>query len=262
MESLLQSAHGFQGRTTLPPHRRRAAQLGGRLPGRDPDAPPVPARAGSRRLGQACVFWLSAAPVHARFHVTQTDPGTSASPRLSSRPCPLRVQSRVRERAPSWGVGGGTARGPGAPRADPHPPCALLLPLPRSPRKRRWRRHGGADGSGESHRDGLPQGTRVRQPPKPWPAEIADLSGLSPSLASGSMPQPDQHHGSRALFTVFLPPGRRLWPSQGTRASRLQWTGERSDRVAGAWGTAGRGSVSGNLFPDIPCQADGARRRP
>lgn len=167
----------------------------------------------------------------------------------------------MRER-PAGASGAGLRADRRHPALTPTPPAPSFSPSPRSPQKRRWRRHGGADGSGESHRDGLPQGTRVRQPPKPWPAGIADLSGLSPSLASGSTPQPDQHHGSRALFTVFLPPGRRLWPSQGTRASRLQWTGERSDRVAGAWGTAGRGSVSGNLPPDIPCQADGARRRP
>lgn len=128
----------------------------------------------------------------------------------------------VSKRAPGWGFGGGIARRRGAHHADPlHPPRPS-----RSPRKRRWRRHGGADGSGESHRDGLPQGTRVREPPNAGPRGSRTCPGLCPSLASGSPPQPDERHGWWALFTVFLPPGRRLWPSQGTRASRLRWTGE------------------------------------
>lgn len=91
---LLHSAHGFQGRTPLLPHRRRACQLGCGAgeswrggtggAGRAHLDPRVgraahPARAGSRRLSPGGAFWLSAAPVHARLHVTQTDPGTSVS---------------------------------------------------------------------------------------------------------------------------------------------------------------------------------------
>lgn len=154
---------------------------------------------------------------------------------------------------PAGASGAGPRAGRGHPALTPGP-ARSFSSSPRSPRKRRWRRHGGADGSGESHRDGLPQGTRVRQPLKPWPAGIAGLSGLSPSLASGCTPQPDQHHGSRALFTVFLPPGRRLWPSQGTRASRLQWTGERSDGVAGAGGLLGAPASVLTSFPTFPAR--------
>lgn len=87
----------------------------------------------------------------------QTDPGTSPSPPLSSRQCPRRIQSRVRGRTP------GRGRPSGAGRERPSPTPAPPRP-PRSPRRRRRRRHGGADGSGESHRDGLPPGTRVREP--------------------------------------------------------------------------------------------------
>lgn len=65
--------------------------------GRPISAPPTSCLAPAAqfwRYGQACVFWLSAAPVHVRLHVTQTDTATSASPPLSSRQGPRRIQSR------------------------------------------------------------------------------------------------------------------------------------------------------------------------
>lgn len=159
----LRSARGFRSRTTLLPHRRRASSWRGgrwgRLRGGHSASPPIPAPAWARQRGQTRAFWPSEAPVRARRHVTQTDPGTSASPRLFSRPCPLRVQSPVSERAAGWDAGAELRAG----RAHPAlslSPYPSFSPCLRSARKRRWRRHGGADGSRESHRDGLPQGTR------------------------------------------------------------------------------------------------------
>lgn len=118
-------------------------------------------------------------------------------------------------------VGGGVARGPRAPRAEP-----LRRPSrpPRSPRKRRWRRHGGAYGSGESHRDGLPQGTRVRETPNPDPPGSRACPGRSPSLASGSTPQPDSPWLVGAIHGVSAPREKALalTGNQGIEAA-MDW---------------------------------------
>lgn len=142
-QSLLRSAHGFQSRTTPLPLRCRASQLAGiassPLTRTHRPSPPIPALTAFRQPGQARDFWLSAAPVRVLPHVTQTDPGTSASPRLSSRLCPRRGRSRVSKRTPGWAVGGGTVRGPGA-----TPALTFLLPPSRPPPGPRGSGGGGA----------------------------------------------------------------------------------------------------------------------
>lgn len=102
---------------------------------------------------------------------------------------------------------------------------AACLLVPAGPRGSGGGRHGGADGSGEPHRDGLSQGTRVREPPPrgPWwgaaglarPGPTVTMAGgrYSPCFCpqgEGSGPHREPGHRGCDGLVSDRPPWRRF----------------------------------------------------